>query len=407
MLNRRSLFGAGTAAASYLASSLTARRAASKGLPHDLEPRGTTGRLERLPRLDLESLDNFHAGFRLWVNQDLTRAAKARADKILKANGLSCESEISTEQALDLLADEPLIGTRFRAWTTTQRMMWQNLLDEFHGNADAYLTEMEAADNAGPGTLELNPDMDIPDYCRHEIHVQPGGFVGDPFAGHVYHYGTNNFFEERNYQDELHVGLASAVPGPVEGGVRRILDMGCSCGQMSVALKERFPEAEVWGTDVGGPMVRYAHMRARDLGVDVNFAQRLAEDSKFPDGHFDIVTSYILHHEVNGQASIDIINEAYRILRPGGVFYPMDAYTGEVGQYPHRPPIKTAWDKLQYWWIVRWNFEVWFYEYADVDFPSEMRKAGFDLSWQADRGSPQSIKLGYKVLNNLVGAKPV
>ena len=395
MLNRRTLFGASAAAASFLASSLTGSRAVA-GIrnPVDVEPRGTTGRLERLPRLDLESLEDFHTSFRTWVNRDLSRATEAHCEKVLAANGFTPESDITVKQALDILGDDPMVGTRLRTWTTTQEMMWRNLLDEFHGNADAYLAEMEEADNAGPGTLELNPDMDMPDYTKHEIHNQPGGYVGDPFAGYVYHYGTNNFFMGRNYQDELHLGMARLMPGPIEGSINRILDLGCSCGQMTVGLKERFPEAEVWGIDVGGPMVRYAHMRARDLGVDVNFAQRLAEDTKFPDNHFDIVTSYILHHELTEEASQQVIQEAYRILRPGGIFFPIDFYTGDRS----RP--KTGWEQVRYWWTHRWNVEVWYYQYEGLDFPGEMKKAGFDVN---ENGPAARSGQPY----NLLGVKPV
>ena len=195
------------------------------------------------------------------------------------------------------------------------------LQDYFHDNADKYIAEMEEADNVGPGTLELNPDMELPKYTKHEIHIMPGGYVGDEFAGHIYHYGTNSFYVSvlgDNEQDQIHIGVANRLPLPEDGKVKRILIMGCGPGQMTVALKERFPDAEVWGIDVGGPLVRYGHMRARDLGVDINFAQRLAEDTKFEDGYFDIVTSYIINHELPQEANKAVIAEAYRVTRPGG-----------------------------------------------------------------------------------------
>ena len=373
MLNRRTLFGAGAAITSFMSSSIVGRKASAGNLSYDVEPRGTTGKLERLPRLELESLEDFHTGFRIWVNRDLTKVAMARADKILEEHGMDPKTEVSTKEALELLGNDPIIGTRMRTWTSTQEMMWRNLLDEFHGNAEEYLAEMEAADYSGPGTLELNPEMEIPEYTRHEIHNQPGGYVGDPFAGHVYHYGTNNFYTGRNNQDELHVNIANATPGPISGSVNRILDLGCSCGQLSVALKQRFPEAEVWGVDIGGPMVRYAHMRAADIGVDVNFAQRLAEDTKFPDNHFDIVTSYIMHHELSAEASKQVFAETFRVLRPGGVYYPVDFFTSD------RKPDMSAYRRIGQWWNHRWNVEVWYYEYEGLDFEGEMSKVGFEV----------------------------
>jgi ubiquinone/menaquinone biosynthesis C-methylase UbiE len=70
----------------------------------------------------------------------------------------------------------------------------------------------------------------------------------------------------------------------------------------------------VWGIDVGGPLVRYAHARAAALGHDINFAQMNAEETTFPDGHFDLVVSHILLHETSGKAMPRIFKEAHRVL---------------------------------------------------------------------------------------------
>ncbi len=374
MLNRRTLLGASAALASLLGAT-TGRKAQAKAQVHkwDVQPRGQVGRVERLANLDLESQQQFLTGFRTFTNTKMSRTAERRAREILKEQGIDQRADLPIEKLRALFEPDPTIGAAVRAWCSTQQMMWRNLINEFHGNADTYLTEMEAADKAGPGTLELNPEMDIPEYTRHEIHIQPGGYVGDDLAGHIYHYGTNSFYQGRNDQDGVQEGFAKAIPEPADGKVLRILDMGTGVGQMAVALKERFPQAEVWGIDVGGPMIRYGHMRAVDLGVEVHFAQRLAEDTKFPDNHFDIVTSYIMHHEVTAQASRDIVREAYRVTRPGGVYSPFD-FGGE------RARNQTPYRKFRTWVDHRWNAEVWRLEYGSLDFPAEIAAAGFQVS---------------------------
>ena len=121
-------------------------------------------------------------------------------------------------------------------------------------------------------------------------------------------------------------------------------------------------------------MLRYGHMRAVDLGVDVNFAQRLAENSKFPDAYFDVVTSYILFHEMPAEISRQHVFETYRILRPGGVFFPIDFYTGS------NEVTKFADQKFRRWWDHRWNEEVWFQEYDGFDMSGAMRQAGFEVN---------------------------
>ena len=251
----------------------------------DREPRGTKGRLEKLPLLDLESRDDFLTGFRFWGTKMAVPAAARRFNKILLDNGLDTKSiNTELEHVFPLIENDPILGIAARYRTGVHDVMHRNFDVEFKSNADIYLEEMEGFDNIGPGKLELNPNLKIPDYASYEIHTQPGGYVGNPFAGHIYHYSTNNFYQGlrvSNYQDELHTKLANQVPAPEDGLVNRVLDQGCGIGQLAVALKERFSEAEVWGIDVGAPMIRYGHMRAVELDVAVNFSQRLVEDSQF------------------------------------------------------------------------------------------------------------------------------
>ena len=380
--------------------SMVAPKAALSKLLGDVEPRGSDGIFERLATLNLEAYDEMSTSTRVWINGELTRQAERRAHQILAANGIGRNDEMSREKAFELLTDDPVIQFRNHAWQRLQNHMWGRLHHEFHSNYDAYMSEMEAADNSGPGVLEMNPGCE-PEYTKHEIHMQPGGYTGDEFAGHIYLYGTANFYNGNNYQDELHRGMARAIPLPEDGKVKRILDMGCSCGQQVVALKQRYPDAEVWGVDVGGPMVRFAHMRAVDMGVDVNFRHALAEDTGFPDGYFDIVTSYILHHEVTEQATYNIIQEAARLTRPGGVYYPVDFYTNPGRKAKdHR-----AYRRVRDWMTYRWNHERWLWDYQNADFEGEMHRAGFQVN--RDNGEGSTDGYGRRRVRNLMGTKPV
>ena len=402
IFDRRSAMGAAGAFAGGAASLMGSNSALAKLARDDFEPRGSTGILERLPTLDLESYDEFSTSTRVWINSKLTRAAEQRATEILKANGIAPDDEVSLETAVELLVDDPIIAFRTHSWQRLQMHMWSELLREFNSNYDAYMSEMEAADNSGPGVLELNPGIE-PEYTKHEIHMQPGGYTGEAFAGHLYHYGTNNFYNGNNYQDQRHVGLANAIPEPADGKVRRILDAGCSCGQQVVALKQRFPDAEVWGVDIGAPMVRYSHMRAVDMGVDVNFRHALSEDTGFPDDYFDIVTSYLLHHEITEEGTLGTIREAQRVLRPGGVYFPVDAYTSPA----RKANEKTAYRRIRDWITYRWNHERWWYDYQRADFFGEMSRVGFALNNDGPGAEVSSMAPGdselYAGYRNIVG----
>ncbi|MEY4357493.1 MAG: hypothetical protein RL469_819 [Pseudomonadota bacterium] len=394
MIGRRELFGA-TAASLVLAKSLkadaaqtaanadSAAAAAAKPIRGAMQPRGVDGRLVRLGTLDLESQQDFTLGFRLMHSKSLRTASNAAFERVLAREGLDPLTPLTIEQVRALVATEPAINIASRAWLANQQVTWKTLRDHFHAHADEYLSEMEAADKTGPGTLDIPANFDVPAYTRHEIHIQPGGYVGDPFAGHIYHYGTNSFYISvigHNEQDQVHKSTAGRLPLPEDGKVKRILDMGCGIGQMTVALKERFPDAEVWGIDVGAPMVRYAHLRANKLGVGANFAQRLAEDTKFPDNYFDIVTSYIMHHELPAEVTRKVIAEAQRVTRPGGVYYPIDFMSGG-----NKSPARMMYGR---WYDHRWNNEVWSLEYHNINLTEEIGQRGFSVVKNAKPALP-------------------
>lgn len=372
-MDRRTLF-AMTGATALAAAMRPLAAAAKAALPLDL--RGKDGQLQRLPSLDVASNQEFLTEVRTWVQSapdGLMRVARARAREVLKENGFGPRETLPVQQIIEMMEADPTLMASARAWLATQQLTWQGVKQHFDANQDAYLSLLHAAEKQGPGTLELKPSMHIPDYTKHEIHIQPGGYVGDPLAGYIYHYGTNNFFMGHNNQDEVQTGVATAAPTPAQGKVRRILEIGCSCGQTTVALKRRFPDAEVWGIDIGGPMVHYAHMRASEMGVNVNFRQALAEATGFPDGYFDMVVSFIILHEVPNAKNTEIMQEVSRVLRSGGTYYPVDFFTSAS-------PPKEAYGRFHRWWDHRWNGEVWALEHMDYDLPGDLERVGMAVT---------------------------
>lgn len=369
-MNRRKLLGASMAAGSMLLSSMKAHAK----FAGDVQLRGQIERLERLPTLSLDSREKFRTSLRKFVNRDMAIAANKRAAQVLKAAGADPREEMSYQQVVELLEGDPILMNHLHAFLNNQIMGFKDVRDVFHSDADRYLEEMEKADRSGPGSLQLNPGMHIPDYARWEIHNQPGGYVGDPFAGHIFHYGVNNFWMHLNDQEEKSAEVSASVPIPADGKVRRIVDIGTSVGQIAITLKERFKDAEVWGIDVGAPMVRYAHMRSIDLGIDVNYAQMLAEDMQFPDNHMDIVAGFLLFHEVDMDATPKIIDEIFRVLRPGGTFFcPEAAFSKSVRS-------RNAASQWRIWWNDQWCSEVHYIPYADFDYPAAFSRAGFQVS---------------------------
>lgn len=335
--------------------------------------RGSVGMHERARSLDLESREDFLSGFREVIDTELQQTAWKRAHELAAERQMDKEEQRPLRDLVEIFGSDPIISTSVRAWLDSQDMIWQVVVDEVEANADGYLADLDAAEGKGPGSVRVNPDLDIPEYCKYEVHRMPGGYTGNPLAGYIFYYGTRSFYKGQNDDGSMMDKYAASIPLPEDGKVERILDLGCSDGQYATAIKRRFEDAEVHALDIGAPMVRFAHLRASDLDCEVHFSQQLAEKTDFPDNHFDIVTAYIIHHEVDAQASLDIVKEAYRILRPGGIYFPIDAYTG-------KPLEQDVYLRFRIWWDHLLNNEPWRFEYAEIEFFEHMRKVGFEVN---------------------------
>jgi SAM-dependent methyltransferase len=218
----------------------------------------------------------------------------------------------------------------FQAYAATNRsaqeLLWSSVIDTIEREMPRLRTEAARLEGQ-VGTLTLDPKLEVPRYVTAlDIHCMPGGYASaaDPqqiAAGALYDRGV--YLYSMGYigpmNDDMGRSVCNYVRRKLKGfAPKRILDMGCTTGHSTLPYKELFPDAEVWGIDVAAPQVKYAHLRAAGLGVDVHFAQMNAERTSFPDGHFDLVVSHILLHETSGRAMPRIFDECFRLLAPGG-----------------------------------------------------------------------------------------
>jgi phosphoethanolamine N-methyltransferase len=105
---------------------------------------------------------------------------------------------------------------------------------------------------------------------------------------------------------------------------RRVLDIGCGAGGITVSLARDYRAAEVVGIDVEGPVCETARKHVREAGLQDRVHIRQVEPGPlpFPDASFDVVFSKeAIVHIPDKEA---LARDVFRVLRPGGWFIGSD-----------------------------------------------------------------------------------
>jgi ubiquinone/menaquinone biosynthesis C-methylase UbiE len=261
-----------------------------------------------------------------------------------------------------------------------QEMTWDSVRDQLDGSRNTLDTRVRGALGSGPGSLTLDPDLDVPrSVSGIDVHLLPGGYDresgdGDAAQGAFFDHGAAVFYMGLMGRDQGDIGrtMSRFVRGRYPDlEVRRILDLGCTVGHNTLPWAETYPDAEVHAIDVAAPCLRYALARARTLSRGVHFHQMDATDLKFDDESFDIVWSSMFFHEVPLKGIRKALREAYRVLRKGGLMLHMEL-----------PPNKAlkAYDAFYLDWDSWYNNEPFYKTFRDQDPVELCAEAGFDRS---------------------------
>jgi SAM-dependent methyltransferase len=139
----------------------------------------------------------------------------------------------------------------------------------------------------------------------------------------------------------------------LEGG-GRILDVGCGAGHALVTLAERLPAVTAVGIEIEPVSAGMARERVRSRGlagrVEVRGAWEPAADF---DHTFDVVTQFLVLHEIRPEWKRDVLARCARALKPGGTLvlfdeaYPEDSVTA-------RDPIR-GFAVVAQWFEMTWG----------------------------------------------------
>jgi len=248
----------------------------------------------------------------------------------------------------------------YQSWSLLQRlsqqMMFTSVIDTVERNLDSMINDLDK--HQAIGSLDIDESLEIPKYLTaYDIHQQPGGYHSeiiekDISAGAVYDISLPIY--SRNAMGEENDLLAQAIICYIDEHLKNfqpneILDLGCGIGNSTLPFSKKYPNAKVVGVDVALPCLRYAHARANALGVEAHFSHQNVEKTSYESESFELVTSTLLLHETSHDAVPKIINECFRLLKPGGWMIHLDVYPF------HKKEDAPLYDFLKDWEVINNN----------------------------------------------------
>lgn len=171
----------------------------------------------------------------------------------------------------------------------------------------------------GPCTLEVKPGYEVPEYVRDvEIHRTTGGWDGHDYMGFIHGELIHRHYVAKTFPGDIFAQRRRVLDELPAREFARILEMGASSGHYTRGIQQKFPNARITGVDTSARFLEQAQRVANENGWPWRLLVAPGEDTGLPPASFDLVTSYILLHEIPERVIRGVFAEAFRVLEPGG-----------------------------------------------------------------------------------------
>jgi len=105
---------------------------------------------------------------------------------------------------------------------------------------------------------------------------------------------------------------------------QRVLEIGCGTGNLAILIKRLHPSAEVVGIDPDPKALARAQRKAGREALTMQLDRGFAEELPYPDASFDRVLSALMFHHLGPEEKVNTLDEARRVLKPGGSLHLLD-----------------------------------------------------------------------------------
>jgi ubiquinone/menaquinone biosynthesis C-methylase UbiE len=243
------------------------------------------------------------------------------------------------EEMFNLLSDrrDELLDTD---WQDAERgvysaeLLFDNPWDDFFRYYPLLFLDMAQISERANGKRyqEFSPNITTegyPSYYIQNFHHQTDGYLSDTSAN-LYDTQVEILFNgtadpmRRRVLAPLKDGLTGFDDVPAHQ--IRVLDIACGTGRTLRFVRGTLPHASLHGTDLSPAYLRKANQSlSQRPGELPQLVQANAENLPYQDDYFHGITSVFLFHELPADARQAVIDQAFRVLKPGGVFVICDS----------------------------------------------------------------------------------
>lgn len=219
-----------------------------------------------------------------------------------------------------------------------------------------------------PETIDIS---NYPSYYVQNFHHQTDGYLSD-WSANLYDVQVDILFN----------GAANAmrrrVLAPLKQGLEafktvkpqqiRVLDVACGTGRTLKFIRATLPKASLYGVDLSPAYLRRANQLLAQLPGELpQLIQANAEELPYQDDFFHGLTCVFLFHELPTAVRQKVINECFRVTKPGGVFVICDSI--QLSDSPDMAPVMENFASMFH--------EPYYRHYVADDLVARLQEAGF------------------------------
>jgi ubiquinone/menaquinone biosynthesis C-methylase UbiE len=148
----------------------------------------------------------------------------------------------------------------------------------------------------------------------------------------------------------------------------RLVDLGCGTGRWLSFVKQNYPRMQVKGVDLSAAYLAKAEALLSAWRA-VDLLEAPAEETGLPTASADVITCIYLFHELPKKVRGQVVAEAWRLLKPGGLFILLDSL--QLGDRPE-------YDALLKRFPINFH-EPYYADYIASDLQELVEKKGFTV----------------------------